>query len=273
MQIEMMADVAAGADRRGITIQQVGITEMHLPIRVARKGGGQDTVVARIALAADLHHEARGTHMSRFVAILNEWRERPVSYHEVEAILQATRQALDADVAHITLAFKYFIAKQAPISGIESLMDYDVAFHGRGDDEGFRFVLAVRAPVTALCPCSKEISAYGAHNQRAIVSCTVEVSPGKILWIEDLVEMVEAQGSAPLYPLLKREDEKYVTELAYDHPQFVEDILRDVVALLRAEARVSRFSVRVDSHESIHNHNVYALHEEGLPAHPAPTQD
>jgi len=266
MQNDVMIDVAAGVDERGIAIQQVGLHNLALPIRIRRKGKGYDAVVARVSLAADLSHVLRGTHMSRFVAILNQWCERPISYDEVGAILAETRERLQADVAHLELAFPYFIAKNAPVSGIESLMEYQVRFRGRQDDGCYRFLLSVDVPVTALCPCSKEISAYGAHNQRAVISCSVELRSGKMLWIEDLVALLEAQGSAQLYPLLKREDEKFVTEYAYDHPKFVEDILRDAVAVLRADSRVHGFSVRVDSLESIHNHNVYAAQNEGLRA-------
>jgi len=266
MQNGTLTDIAAGPDVRGITIQQVGVTGVFLPINVKRKSGVLDAVVARVSLAADLHHEFRGTHMSRFMAILNEWRERPISYEQVGAILTETRTRLRAEVAHIELAFKYFIARKAPVSGIESLMDYDARFRGRLDDEKYRFILSVEAPVTALCPCSKEISAYGAHNQRAVIHCSAELGPGQILWIEDLVQLLEAQGSAQLFPLLKREDEKFVTEYAYDHPKFVEDILRDVITALRGDPRARQFSVRVDSLESIHNHNVYAAHNEGLKA-------
>lgn len=267
MQIDTLIDVASALDARGITIQQVGVTGVFLPIRIRRKGGGYDTVVARVSLAVDLHHESRGTHMSRFIAILNQWSERPISYAEVDAILTEARGRLHADVARIEINFKYFIKKKAPASGIESLMDYDVSFRGRQDDNGFRFILSVNVPVTALCPCSKEISAYGAHNQRAVINCAVELQREKqMLWIEDLVQLLDAQGSAPLYPLLKREDEKFVTERAYENPKFVEDILRDVVTVLRGDPRVHGFSVRVDSLESIHNHNVYAAQNEDLRA-------
>lgn len=266
MAHEPLIDIAASADERGITIQQVGVTDIYLPICIRRKNGKFDTVVACVSLAADLHHEFRGTHMSRFVAILNEWRERPISFDEVDAILTTARERLNADVAHLELAFKYFIAKEAPMSGIESLIDYDVRFRGRRNGDSYRFILSVDVPVTALCPCSKEISEYGAHNQRAVISCSAELRPGQMLWIEDLVHLLEQQGSAQLYPLLKREDEKYVTEYAYDHPKFVEDILRDAIAALRADPRVHEFSVRVDSLESIHNHSVYAAHNEGLGA-------
>jgi len=264
MKNEPMIDVAAFPDERGITIQQVGVSGVNLPIRICRQEGGYSTVVARTSLAVDLHHRFRGTHMSRFMAILNKWSERPISYEEVGAILAEARETLKADVSHVEFAFKYFISRRAPVSGIESLMDYELRFRGRRDAEKYRFILSCEVPVTALCPCSKEISAYGAHNQRAVISCSVE-SP-QMIWIEELVDLIERQGSAQLYPLLKREDEKYVTEHAYDHPKFVEDILRDVVTVLRDEPRVQGFSVRVDSLESIHNHNVYAAQIEGLKA-------
>lgn len=264
MQTEPMIDVAAGVDERGITIQQVGVTGVYVPVRIRRKSGGVDSVVARVSLAVDLHHEARGTHMSRFLAILNTWRERPISHREIGSVLADARDVLQADVAHVEFSFKYFIEKEAPVSGITSVMDYDVAFRGRLDERGYRFILSIAVPVTALCPCSKEISAYGAHNQRAVIHCSVELSAKQMLWIEDLVKLLEQQGSAELYPLLKREDEKYVTEYAYDHPKFVEDILRDAVTVLRDDPRVHGFSVRVDSLESIHNHNVFAAQNEGL---------
>lgn len=267
MQNASLIDIAAEPDVRGITIQQVGVTGVYQPISIRRKGGGLDTVVARVSLSADLRRELRGTHMSRFMAILNEWREKPISYDQVGVILVETRKRLHAEVSHLELAFKYFITKQAPVSGIESLMDYEVRFRGRRDEEQYRFILSVDVPVTALCPCSKEISEYGAHNQRAVIHCSAELRAGhNILWIEDLVHLLEEQGSAQLFPLLKRADEKYVTEYAYDHPKFVEDILRDVVTKLREDPRVYEFSVRVDSLESIHNHNVYAAHNEGLTA-------
>ncbi|HEX2949409.1 MAG TPA: GTP cyclohydrolase FolE2 [Armatimonadota bacterium] len=259
-----MVDVAARYDERGIAIQQVGVTGVYMPVCIRRKSGGYDTVVARISLAVDLQHESRGTHMSRFLAILNKWQERPISYDEVGAILADARERLQADVSHVELGFKYFIPKQAPVSGIKSLMDYDVSFRGRLDGENYRFILTANVPVTALCPCSKEISDYGAHNQRAVIKCSVELQPGKMLWIEDLVDLLEQQGSSRLFPLLKREDEKFVTEYAYEHPKFVEDILRDAVAALRQDPRVHGFTVRVDSLESIHNHNVYAAQNEGL---------
>ena len=266
MENAALSDIAAGPDPRGITIQQVGVTGVYLPISIRRKAGGYDNVVACVSLAADLHHASRGTHMSRFMAILNEWHTRPISYDQVGSILAETRKRLHAEIAHLELAFKYFIPRTAPVSGIASLMDYEVRFRGRRDDDSYRFILSLQVPVTALCPCSKEISEFGAHNQRALVSCAAELRPGQILWIEDLVQLLEAQGSSQLYPLLKREDEKYVTEYAYEHPKFVEDILRDAITALRADPRVHEFSVRVDSLESIHNHNVYAAHNEGLKA-------
>jgi GTP cyclohydrolase I len=267
MQTTEMIDVAAGYDERGITIQQVGVTDVHVPIRIRRKEGGYDTVVARVSLAVDLHHESRGTHMSRFLAILSKWREEPISYAEIESMLADATALLQADVAQMELCFKYFMTKEAPVSRINSLMDYDVSFRARTDQRGFRFLLTVHVPVTALCPCSKEISAYGAHNQRALIHCSVALQRAdQMLWIEDLVQLLELQGSAQLYPLLKREDEKYVTEYAYDHPKFVEDILRDAVTVLRADPRVHGFHVRVDSLESIHTHNVYATQNEGLTA-------
>jgi GTP cyclohydrolase I len=263
-------DVAADIDTRGITVQRVGVKDVHLPVRVRRKGAGFDNVLARIDLAVELPHQFRGTHMSRFVDILFKWSQQPISKPDLKEMLKEARERLGARQAEIAVDFKYFITKRAPESGSESALDYDCRFEGILDDHDYTFTLGVEVPITICCPCSKEISAYGAHNQRAVIRCRIRYLPDVMIWIEDLVAMLEKQGSAEIFPLLKREDEKLVTEAAYEHPKFVEDVVRDVVSLLRADRRITWFHVSCDSLESIHNHSVYARQEEDRSAEAAP---
>jgi GTP cyclohydrolase I len=263
-------DVAGSLDTRGITVQRVGVKDVHLPVRVRRKGAGFDGVLARIDLAVELPHQFRGTHMSRFVDILFQWSQQPISKPDLKEMLQEARDRLGARQARIEVSFKYFVTKQAPVSSSESALDYDCSFEGVLDDHDYTFTLGVEVPVTILCPCSKEISDYGAHNQRAVIKARLRYRSEVMVWIEDLVVMLEQQGSAEIYPLLKREDEKAVTETAYEHPKFVEDVVRDVVAALRADPRVTWFQVSCESLESIHNHTVYAFQEEDKAAPPAP---
>ncbi len=266
-----MRDVAASADTRGITVQLVGVKEVHLPVRVRRKGAGFDNVLARIDLGVELPHHFRGTHMSRLVDILFRWSQKPISKPDLREMLKEACERLEAGSARIDVAFKYFVTKRAPISGSESALDYDCTFEGvlAGDD--YSFTLGVVVPVTICCPCSKEISRHGAHNQRAVIRARLRYQPEVMVWIEDLVSMLERQGSAEIYPLLKREDEKLVTERAYENPKFVEDVLRDVVGLLRADPRITWFQVSCESLESIHNHSVYAFQEEAREAGAVPS--
>ena len=258
-----LSDVAAEADSRGITIQRVGVKEVHLPIQVRRKSDGLVSALARIDLAVELPHHFRGTHMSRFVEILFHFSQHPIGPTEIAEMLAEARKRLGARKADLRLAFKYFISKRAPASGAESALDYGCQFEGERDEENFVFTLGAEVPVTLLCPCSKEISSRGAHSQRAMVKVKIRTRPGEFVWIEDLVNLVEAQASSSLYPVLKREDEKFVTEQAYDNPRFVEDMLRDVVIALRNEPRVIWFEVSCESMESIHNHSVFAYQQEG----------
>ncbi len=257
-----MADVAARPDRRGITIQRVGVKDVHLPVQVRRKEGGFVPVLGRVRLSVELPHRHRGTHMSRLLALLFRWSRQPIAAGDLITILEGARQDLQARTADVELAFKYFVEKQAPISHIPSPLDYDCRFAGRLHDGQYEFTLGVDVPVTCLCPCSKEISRYGAHNQRAVIRAAVRYQGKGILWLEDLISVVEQQGSAPIYPLLKRADEKAVTELAYENPKFVEDMLRDVVAALRADPRLTWYEVECESLESIHNHSVYAYQQD-----------
>jgi GTP cyclohydrolase I len=261
-----MKDLAASADDRGITVQRVGVKDVHLPILVRRKGGGFDSALARIDFGVTLPHQFRGTHMSRFLDILFRWREKPISKPELEEMLREACQRLEAEHARVDVSFKYFMNKRSPATQSESALDYDCKFEGALDGDQYRLTTCVEVPVTILCPCSREISRHGAHSQRAIIRARIRTRPEEMVWIEDLVTTLEQQGSAEIYPLLKRQDEKFVTEAAYESPKFVEDVVRDVVSILRADDRIAWFQVECESMESIHNHTAYALHEESTVA-------
>lgn len=258
-------DVQNSCDKRGIAIQKVGVSDVHLPFLIKTKSGSFQSVLAKIKLAVDLPQEFKGTHMSRFIEILSDWSQKPVSYREIGYMLTDTIDRLQAKRAHIDINFKYFIEKTAPVSGLKSMLDYDCVFSAnltRGEHLDFMFGITV--PFTSLCPCSKEISQYGAHNQRGIMRVKIKQHPGNFIWIEDLAEIMEKQGSCQVYPLLKRGDEKYVTEKAYENPKFVEDVLRDLVLTLRKIDGVQWFEVECENYESIHNHSAYAAHTESV---------
>lgn len=258
-----MKDVQNVADERGIAIQNVGISNVHLPFLIKTKAKSFQSVLANIKLTVELPGAYKGTHMSRFVEILSVWSQKPVSSREMASILQETLQRLDAPSAQLDIHFKYFIEKEAPVSRLKSMLDVECLFSARLNEQGnVDFTLGVEVPFTSLCPCSKEISEYGAHNQRGVMRVQVKHEAGRFIWIEDLVALLEQQASCPIFPLLKREDEKYVTEQAYENPKFVEDILRDLVLALRREAGVSWFAVECENYESIHNHSAYARHVE-----------
>lgn len=261
-----MKDVQNSLDERGIAIQRVGIKDAYLPFLIKAKGEGYQQVVAKVRFTVALPMEYKGTHMSRFLEILNPWTQKPVAETELAEILSEALTKLSAESAAIRLDFKYFVERTAPVSGKKSVLDVDCFFAGemqRG--ESLNFTLGVRLPYTSLCPCSKEISKYGAHNQRGILDVQVRYSEGyECILIEDLVELMEQQASCQIYPLLKREDEKYVTETAYENPKFVEDILRDGVLALRAQSGLAWFSLECENYESIHNHSAYAAHEETI---------
>ena len=229
-----MKDIQSLTDERGIPIQKVGVNDVHLPFQIKTKDGSFQSVLALIRLTVDLPQEYKGTHMSRFIEVLNDWRQKPVSNREMEAMLKDIMLRMEAKRAHIEIRFKYFVEKKAPVSGLASLLDVDCVFEGNLEaGSQLDFVLGLAVPFTSLCPCSREISKYGAHNQRGIMKVRLKYPPGRFIWIEDLAKLMEAQGSSPVYPLLKREDEKFVTESAYDNPKFVEDVLRDLVLALR----------------------------------------
>ena len=252
-------DVQNSEDSRQIAINKVGIKSIRHPIKVRDKQAGVQHTIALFNMYVGLPHNFKGTHMSRFVEILNS-HDREISVESFEPMLREMVRKLEAETGHIEMSFPYFINKAAPVSGVQSLLDYEVTFIGTISAGGkYEFTMKVVVPVTSLCPCSKKISAYGAHNQRSHV--TVTTVTNSYLWIEELVQMIEEQGSCELYGLLKRPDEKYVTERAYDNPKFVEDMVRDVAARLNAEPRIHSYVIESENFESIHNHSAYALIE------------
>jgi GTP cyclohydrolase I len=258
-------DVQSCADERGIAIEKVGVNDVCLPFLIKTKAGEFQSVLATIKMTVDLPQEFKGTHMSRFIEILSDWNQKPITAREMENILDDTIGRFQAKRANIDIRFKYFIEKTAPVSGYKSMLDYGALFSGSLTETGsFDFILGLEVPFTSLCPCSKEISKYGAHNQRGIMRVKIRYKPGYFIWIEDLATLLEGKASSPIYPLLKREDEKYVTEKAYETPKFVEDVLRDLVICFRQTEGVSWFEIECENFESIHNHSAYAYHEETL---------
>jgi GTP cyclohydrolase I len=258
--ISPMPDVQGSADTRRLAIDKVGIKAIRHPVRIAERGGGVQHTVATFNMYVGLPHHFKGTHMSRFVEILNA-HEREISVESFGTMLAEMIDRLEAESGTIEMAFPFFVNKAAPVSGVQSLMDYEAVF--TGEIEGGRQSLAIKVvvPVTSLCPCSKRIADYGAHNQRSHVTITARTRG--FVWIEDLIDLAEGQSSSQLYGLLKRPDEKYVTERAYDNPKFVEDLVRDVAAALNADPRIEHYVVESENFESIHNHSAYALIEGG----------
>jgi len=253
-----IVDVQNSPDTRHIPIKKVGIKDIRHPVRVRDRSGGEQHVIANFNMFVNLPHDFKGTHMSRFVEILNR-HEREISVASFKDILHEMTRALDAESGHVEMSFPYFVNKKAPISGVESLLDYEVSLIGETRDNKALITLKVIVPVTSLCPCSKEISRYGAHNQRSHVTVTVRTRG--FVWIEDLIDVVEKQASCELFGLLKRPDEKFVTERAYENPKFVEDMVRDVAVQLNKDARIIAYTVESENFESIHNHSAYALVE------------
>jgi GTP cyclohydrolase I len=251
----LIPDVQSSTDTRRLAIDRVGIKGIRHPARVRDKSGGVQHTVALFNMYVHLPHNFKGTHMSRFVEILNS-QEREISVESFEAILREMVERLEAESGHIEMSFPYFVTKAAPVSGVQSLMDYEVTFIGEIENGQYRFTMKVVVPVTSLCPCSKGISDYGAHNQRSHVSVTARTRG--FVWIEDLVRVCEDQASCELYGLLKRPDEKYVTERAYDNPKFVEDMVRDIARVLNRDDRIEAYVVESENFESIHNHSAYA---------------
>ena len=250
-----LPDTQNQRDIRNIPINKVGVKNLKYPIAVKDKDNEIQHTIATISMTVDLPHEFKGTHMSRFVEIL-QCEDREMHVDTIDSILEKMQSRLHAKVSHIEIEFPYFKSKKAPVSGKSSLIDYMAKFHAMKNNGKKDFILTVKVPVTTLCPCSKNISKYGAHNQRGEV--TVSVRFDDSVWIEDLIAIVESSASSELYSLLKREDEKYVTERAYDNPVFVEDLVRNVVLKLKDNKSITWYSVEAENFESIHNHNAYA---------------
>jgi GTP cyclohydrolase IB len=252
-----MRDVQKSRDFRKLAINKVGVKDISYPITVMDKNDKFQHTVARINMYVDLPHHFKGTHMSRFVEILNAHRKE-MALDKMEATLQKIKDKLGASSAHLEMEFPYFIEKRAPVSGARSLMEYSCRFLASLATQ-FDFILEIRVPVTSLCPCSKELSRFGAHNQRGIIAAKVRYR--EFVWIEDLVAAIEECGSSPVYALLKREDEKFVTEQAYENPRFVEDMVREAALRLLKMDNITWFSVSAENFESIHNHSAYAAIE------------
>ena len=249
-------DVQNTVDTRHIAIDKVGIKAIRHPIVVKDKSAGEQHTIAMFNMYVHLPQQFKGTHMSRFVEILNV-NEHAISVESFETILREMVKRLEAESGHVEMTFPYFVNKAAPVSGVKSLLDYEVTFIGEINHGQFDITVKVLVPVTSLCPCSKKISDYGAHNQRSHVTVTALIND--FIWIEDIINRVEKQASCELYGLLKRPDEKFVTERAYDNPKFVEDMVRDVAAQLSEEKRIVAYTVESENFESIHNHSAYAL--------------
>ena len=255
-----MHDKQSERDHRELRIDKVGVRGLRFPIQIRDKAHSVQNTVATIGMFVDLPKEFKGTHMSRFVEVLNA-HGNVIHVENITDILQAMRQKLNAATAHLEMEFPFFMSKKSPVSRQESLMDYVARFDASACGTEMDFVLTVKTHVTTLCPCSKAIAKYGAHNQRGLV--TVALRSRQIVWIEDVIAMVEASASSELFALLKRQDEKAVTERAYENPVFVEDLVRNVVVRLNAHPLVTWYKVEAENFESIHNHNAYASIEKG----------
>ena len=255
-----MEDVQNRKDHREIPIDRVGVTNLQYPVIVWDRENEKQSTVATLSLSVHLPHHFKGTHMSRFLEVLNDYRGE-FTIQTLPGVVDALKERLQSEAAHLEVRFPYFIEKKAPVTGKLSLLDIEGYFHGASTEEGDDFVLGVTVPVTSLCPCSKEISEYGAHNQRSFITIEVRMMSMEeedFIWMEELVEVAEESASAPLYPLLKRPDERYVTMQAYDNPAFVEDIARSVALKLQEDRRVAWFRVKCVNQESIHNHDAFS---------------
>jgi GTP cyclohydrolase I len=253
-----LPDIQSIVDHRQLAINRVGVKSLVHPVRVRSTAAEPVATVATVDMYVGLPEHAKGTHMSRFVEVLQAHRE-PIDAVSFRRLVERMLERLDARSGVVEMRFPYFISKRAPVSGVESLLDYQVAFRGEAADGDFRFVMRVQAPVTSLCPCSKEISEYGAHNQRSHI--VIEAELAAPVAIEELAGVAEQEASCEVFGLLKRPDEKWVTERAYDNPKFVEDLVRDIALRLNADPRVTAYAVESENFESIHNHSAYALIE------------
>ncbi len=254
----VIADVQSSTDTRQIAINRVGIKDIKFPLTVKSLSGDESPTVASVNMYVNLPKHVKGTHMSRFIEILNQ-NKQAISVPSLEKTLLQVKEKLGSESAYIELLFPYFIKKKAPVSKVESFMDYEVSFFGAIENNKTSIQIKIVVPVTSLCPCSKKIADYGAHNQRSHV--TVTVSSNAFISIEEIIRYVEEEASCELFGLLKRPDEKYITEYAYNNPKFVEDVVRDVAVRLNQDNRISYYKVESENFESIHNHSAYACIE------------
>ena len=253
---QTMPDVQGLSDQRNVAIDRVGVKDVVYPMKLATRDGASQTTVASINMYVALPKEKKGTHMSRFLEVLNDHGCQAFSPADIPVITRKIKERLNANEAHFEASFTYFIEKAAPVTGQPGLMNYEVTFACTVNGTNEDFIIKVAAPATSLCPCSKEISAYGAHNQRCRIEAAVRTKG--IMWIEDLVEHLEGAASHPVYALLKRPDEKFVTEKAFENPKFVEDIIRDLAIMLNNDDRIVQYDISSENFESIHAHNAYA---------------
>lgn len=253
---QAIPDVQNSKDTRKIAINKVGIKDIRHPVEIKDRSENTQHTVAMFNMYVFLPEHFKGTHMSRFVKILND-NDTPISIESFSDLMQEMAVLLEADSGHVEMRFPYFINKTAPVSGVQSLLDYDVTLIGEINKGVVETRIKTVIPVTSLCPCSKSISEYGAHNQRSHV--TVDAKTEGPIWIEDIIELVEEQASCELYGLLKRPDEKFVTERAYDNPKFVEDMVRDIAQKLNENDNIRAYELESENFESIHNHSAYAL--------------
>lgn len=258
-----MEDTQSKSDFRKVAINKVGIKNIQYPIAITNRRGIRHNTVGTFAMYVNLPHDQKGTHMSRFVEILNEHKD-DLTLQTVERMIESMKEKLDAEQAFLNVSFPYFLEKEAPVTRSKSFMNYTVRIVGEIVRDSVNTILEIDVPVTTLCPCSKSISEYGAHNQRGLVTVRVRFNDHDAknpMDIDDLIHLVEQTSSCEVFALLKREDEKYVTEQAYENPVFVEDLVRDIALSLSSEKRITWYSVEVTNFESIHNHDAYAYIE------------
>jgi GTP cyclohydrolase I len=261
----MLADVQAGCDERNLPVDEVGIAGIRYPVAVADREHGKQDTVADVSMSVDLPAGVKGAHLSRFVEVLHETAGE-ITSQAIPAILEAIRARLGASKARLTVAFPLFLRRSAPVTGAAALMDYQCWLEGETDHTGPHVMMGVRVPVTSVCPCSKAISDYGAHNQRAVITVKVRSRAEEDICVEELIEAAEGAASSPVFPLLKRPDERHVTMHAHDHPVFVEDMVRGVAEILGRDERIAWFAVEAVSEESIHNHAAFArIHSSASP--------
>lgn len=257
-----MKDIQNLKDNRNVDIQKVGIKHLKMPLIIQRKNSSNQIVCAKARVNVSLPKDYKGTHMSRFVEVLSEWQNKNLLGVDIKGCLEKIINCLNAQSGELEFKFTYFIDKKSPVTSMPAPMSYECMFEGRIENGNYKFILGVVVPVTTLCPCSKEISDNGAHNQRAFINVKISYDESKQIWLEDLIELIENCASCPVYPLLKREDEKFVTEKAWNNPKFVEDVLRDVVVKLRNIKDIDEFEVECEAVESIHNHSAWAYQHE-----------